>query len=150
MRPRTLVVAVLVALPLVACTGDPEPSTPPTSAASPTDSPIPEGPVSFVPGEFATDVSNVAVALTWDGGAGEMTVENGSSSELGQAGLTAITDEPAEVDATLEGPATIAVGETATFEVTFPESLAPAEAGLLLLSFGGDSWGALSPVVAEG
>ena len=150
MRPRTLVVAVLVALPLAACTGDPEPSTPPTSGATPTGSPIPEGPVSFVPGEFATNVSNVAVALTWDGGTGEMTVENGSSSELGQARLTAVTDEPAEVDATLEGPATIAVGGSATFEVTFPESLAPAEAGLLLLSFGGDSWGALSPVVAEG
>ena len=149
MRAPSLVLAALLTIGAVACTGDATPSTSvPTSATS--GSPIPEGPVSFVPGAFATDVSNVTVALTWDGGTGEMTVENGSTSELGQASVMAITDEPTTVEATLEGPATIAVGETATFEVAFPDSLAPADAGLLLLGFGGDSWGALSPVVAAG
>jgi len=54
MRPRTLVVAVLVALPLAACTGDPEPSSPPTSGATPTGSPIPEGPVSITEGKAVT------------------------------------------------------------------------------------------------
>ncbi len=149
MRARSLLPAALIALALAggACTGEPSPSS--STSAAPSESPIPEGPVRFVPGEYRVEISNVTVALTWNGGTGEMTVENGSTQELGEPSVTALTNEPVQVESTVEGAPSIAVGETQSYEVKFPDSLAPSDAGLLLLHFGEDSWGAFSPVVAE-
>jgi hypothetical protein len=151
MRFRSLVLPALIAVGALCaggCTGSSTTADPPASPASPTGSPLPEGPVRFVPGEFEVLISNVAVDLTWDGGTGTMTVENGSAQELGAPSVTAITNEPAEVEATVDGADSVAVGESQSYEVTFPDSLHPGDAGLLLLAFGGDSWGAFSPVVA--
>jgi hypothetical protein len=150
MRVRSLILPALIAAAAVlpgGCTGSSDTPSPPASSTD-TGSPIPEGPVRFVPGAFEVRISNVAVDLDWDGGAGTMTVENGSTHELGAPAITAITNEPAEVDATVDGAASIPVGESQSYEVTFPPSLDAADAGLLLLAFGDDSWGAFSPVVA--
>jgi hypothetical protein len=149
MRSRTLFTAALLTLTLAvgACTGDGPASTTPRTTPGETGSEIPQGSVAFVPGMYHLELSGVTVRLDWQGAEATMTVENGSGVELGQAAVTAITNEPVTVEATVEGPAAIAVGETASFRLSFGD-LAEPDAGLLLLSFGGDSWGALSPVVA--
>jgi hypothetical protein len=53
------------------------------------------------------------------------------------------------VDATVEPPEGVDPGGEATFTVTFPDTLDPADAGLLILRFGEETWGAMAPLVQE-
>ena len=150
MRTRPVVLALAAsALGAFAagCTGS---STTPTTAAStttPTESPIPSGPIVFVPGEFVTDIADVRSELTWNGGEGTLHVTNASTTDVGAPSLYAITNEPVKVNAEVVNAAPVAPGDEATFTVRFPDTLDPADAGLLILSFGAESWGAMQPVV---
>jgi len=147
--PRLFAVSTLV-LALGACTGGGSTSAGPSSSEpTATASTIPSGPISFVEGEYRTEYADVTADLSWNGGTGELHVVNASELGLEAPALHAVTSEPATVDASVEGAAPIAAGEEATFAVAFPETLEPVEAGLIILSFGDESWGAMAPVVAE-
>ncbi len=140
-----------VVLVLGACTGGStsEPTSPPSSTPTASDSPIPTGQIVFVPGEFFIDFAEVRSDLTWNGGAGELHVTNASDTGLGVPGVYAITTASTTVDAEVEPAEEIPAGAEATFTVTFPDTLDPADAGLLVLSYGEESWGAMAPVVRE-
>jgi hypothetical protein len=87
------------------------------------------------------------VDLTWEGGVGELSIENGSGEDLGAPGLYAVTQQQEHVDATVTDAAPIPDGGSATLQVTFPDSLKAADAGLIAILFGDENWGALSPVI---
>lgn len=130
------------------CTNE---TTTTTTPPSPTGSPLPtvDVPVDFVEGEYTYENFGVVVHLSWDGGAGEMTIENGSGKLLETPGLYAVTREQTQVPADIPDAAPIPAGEQVTLEVVFPDSLSHDDAGLIALTFGDDNWGALAPVIKE-
>jgi hypothetical protein len=135
-----------VALAGVACTAEGDVATPPPS---PDESPLPtvDVDVRFVEGEYEYEKNDVTVALSWNGGTGELTVDNGSGAELGSPSLYAVTPQQTQVLAEIAEAAPIADGGSATLAVAFPDSLRPEDAGLVAIRFGDQNWGALSPVV---
>ena len=151
MPSRRLAVVALFPIVLGACTGTTTTSEPPatTTSVTPTQSGIPSGPIVFVPGEFFIDFAEVRTELSWDGGEGTLHVANDSTTEVGPPGLYAVTTASTTVEATVADAARVEPGGDATFTVTFPDSLDPDDAGLLILSFGEESWGAMAPVVEE-
>jgi hypothetical protein len=154
MISRRLAATAVLAVALSACTSPTTTTTStsaPTSPASPTatQSPIPSGPIVFVPGEFSIDFAEVRSDLSWDGGEGTLHVTNDSDTPVGAPALYAVTRQSTTVDATIQDAAKVDPGEDATFTVVFPDTLNPDDAGLLILSFGGESWGAMAPVVVE-
>lgn len=150
MTSRRLASFAVLACLLAACTGTTTTSgAPGSSTPAPTDSPIPSGPIVFVPGEFAIDFADVLSELSWMGGTGELHVTNDSDTPVEPPSLYAVTTASTTVDATIEDAAPVGPGEEATFVVTFPDTLDPADAGLLILSFGEESWGAMRPVPRE-
>jgi hypothetical protein len=150
MTSRRLASFALLVLATAACTGTTSSTSgSPTSSPTASDSPIPSGPIVFVPGEYFIDYAEVRSDLTWNGGEGTLTVANASDAPLGAPGLYAVTGASTTVDADVESAAPVEPGDEATFTFTFPDSLAPDDAGLLVLSFGEESWGAMIPVVQE-
>ncbi len=150
MRTSTRLTAALVlALGLIAtaCTGD-DPSTDPADPTT-TGSPLPtvDVPVDFVPGEWTYENNDVTVAFSWE--TGSLSVENGSGAELGAPGLYVVTRTQEHVDAEVADTAPVADGDPADLVATFPPDLALADVGLVVLRFGEQNWGAMSPVVAE-
>jgi hypothetical protein len=139
---------LVVALAGTACTGDdPSPSPDDTSSSA---SPLPtvDVPVDFVPGEWTYENNGVTVAFSWEGGA--LSVENGSGAELGAPGLYVVTQTQERVDGEVAGAAPIPDGDSGDLVATFPGDLTLADVGLVVLMFGDQNWGALSPVVAKG
>lgn len=144
-RTRSFIVGVTtLALTGVACTGNGTETS--TSPATPSDM-IPTGPVKIVKGEFELEHVGVVVHLSWAGTTGTMTIENGSDLHLDPPSLYAISQGPpaARVDIELPDPPRLAPGESVDLDITFPIPL--EEMGMVILSFGVESWGALSPVV---
>jgi hypothetical protein len=153
MTARRLAVTALLVVASAGCTGSTTTPTSPASTSSSgptvTESPIPSGPITFVPGEFQIIWADVEADLTWNGGAGELRVTNDSTTPLGPPGLYAVTDASTKVSAKVEPAQETTAGDDGTFTVTFPDSLNPDDAGLLILSFGNESWGAMQPLVKE-
>jgi hypothetical protein len=152
-RPTALLVVLglLVVSVLASCTSNATTdSTPPptTSSTSVSESPIPSGPIDFVPGEYELDESDVTAKLTWNGGTGSLEVTNHSPDELGAPTLYAVTQDERVVDATVDGEA-IASGDTATVDVVFPDDLTLPDVGLMILGFGDISYGVMPPVLVE-
>ena len=133
------------------CTGSTSSSTTSTSGTSETPSSLPTsdlGPVQFVEGEYSYENEGVTVDLTWKGdGPGTLKVDNGSGTDLQAPRLYAVTAADQEIPATVTDAATIPDGESVTLQVSFPASLKLADAGLIVLEFGDQNWGALSPVI---
>ena len=153
MSARRLFLAALLtaSIGLAACTGDgsSETTTPP---APPSDSALPTtdiGPVPFKDGEFAYSSEGIEAHLTWEGGDGTLSVTNDTAAEVGAPGLYAVTQSDAQVDATINDAAAIGPGDEATFDVSFPASLKPDDAGFIVLLLGHANYGALAPVKAE-
>jgi hypothetical protein len=148
-----LTVLTLALVPTgVACTsGGTSTTTPTTTTAAETPSSLPtvNEPFQIVDGEYTYENEGVKVALTWKGGTGDLTVHNGSGTDLQAPGLYAVTAADQEVPATVADATTVLDGQSATLKVTFPASLKPADAGLIVLEFGDQNWGALSPVVTS-
>ena len=154
-RLSTLLVITSV-LATTACTGGDDPSPTPTGpGASPTEdggSPLPTtdpGAVRFEPGVFRYSFDSVSAELRWQGGEGELTVDNGSDRELGEPGLYAVTSDQREVPAEVDGTAPVAAGASETFSFSFPADVTFEETGLVVLLFGDETWGAFAPVPAE-
>ena len=152
-RVLALTVLTLALAPVaVACTGSTANTASTTTAAqSPTSLPtVDTGRVQFVEGEYTYENEGVTVDLTWKGGPGQLTVDNGSGGDLQPPGLYAVTSSDEEIRATVANSATIPDGGSETLRVTFLASLKPADAGLIVLEFGDENWGALSPVIKSG
>ena len=159
MSLRRLCVLSVVVLSLTgaACTGDDEPEPSPTavgSSAEPTDggSQLPTvdpGAVPFEEGLFRYEFDSVKAELRWQGGEGELTVDNGSDRELGEPGLYAVTSDQREVPGEVTDTAPIPAGDSATFTISFPDDVAFEETGFVVLLFGDENWGAFGPVPAE-
>jgi hypothetical protein len=149
-RSAVPVLFLAVVSAAVACTGGTSSTTPPSGATSPAPtslSTVDIGKVQFVEGEYSYENEGVTVSLTWKGDPGTLKVSNGSDGDLQAPGLYAVTPSDQEIHATVAGAATIPQGGDATLRVTFPSSLKPADAGLIVLEFGDQNWGALSPVI---
>lgn len=145
-RPLAALLLIL-ALAGVACTGDdPSPSpTDPIDAGSPL--PTEDVPVDFVPGEWTYENNGVTVAFSWEGGA--LSVDNGSDAELGPPGLYVVTQTQERVDAEVAATAPVPDGDAVDLVAAFPADLTLDDVGLVVLLFGDQNWGALSPVVVE-
>ena len=144
---------VVLALAAAACTGgedpDPGPSdggsepSEPTASALPTEDP---GAVAFERGLFRYQFNSVTAELRWQGGDGALTIDNGSDRELGEPGLYAVTSDQREVPAEIAGTAPVGPGDSASFEISFPDDVAFEQTGFVVLVFGDENWGALAPV----
>ena len=144
---------VVLAMAAAACTGgdDPDPGPSeggaeppePTASSLPTEDP---GAVAFEPGLFRYRFNFVSAELRWQGGDGELTIDNGSDRELGQPGLYAVTSDQREVPGEVSGTAPVPAGDSASFEISFPDDVAFEETGFVVLLFGDENWGAFAPV----
>jgi hypothetical protein len=150
-----LLSVIVLALATAACTGgdDPTPSaSDPGTATVPGGTPLPTddpGAVAFEPGLFRYSFDAVSAELRWQGGRGELTVENGSDRELGEPGLYAVTSDQREVPAEVVGTAPVGAGEAATFTFSFPNTVAFEQTGFVVLLFGDENWGAFAPVPVD-
>jgi hypothetical protein len=147
--PTRSLPALLLVLALMgaACTGD-DPSPSPSDTTD-TGSPLPteDVPVDFVPGEWTYENNGVTVAFSWEGGT--LSVENGSGAELGPPGLYVVSQTQERFDAEVAETGPIPDGDAAGFVATFPDGLTLKDVGLVVLLFGDQNWGALSPVAIE-
>jgi hypothetical protein len=139
---------VLVAMLGAACTGDdgdePTPTTGPTSM-----SPVPSGPVRFELGHYAYEFGGVTADLVFDGSDATMDVKNASGAELAVPSLYVVLGTGGQQDGTVTDAAPIPDGESATFQVTFPDQVNERTVGLVVLSFGASNWGNFAPVPAS-
>jgi hypothetical protein len=136
---------VLVAVLGIACTGgdDDQPTPAPSSTTS---SPVPTGPVHFEPGHYAYEFGGVTVGVVFDGSDASMNVKNASGAELAAPSLYVVMGTGAQRDGVVTDATTIPDGESATFQVTFPDDVDERTVGLVVLSFGDSNWGDLAPV----
>ncbi len=147
-RIPSFIAAVPIAVAIAAaCTGA-EPTIS-SSAPTPPASPLPTTDVeaTIIEGEYVYENNGVKVTLSWHGGEGILTVDNGSGADLGEPGLYAVTPRQTQVSASLTPVGPVGNGQRASIDVAFPESITPADAGLIVLTFGEQNWGALSPKV---
>lgn len=142
---RILPLLVLVAVLGTACTSDDgdEPTPPPSPT---TTSPVPTGPVRFEPGHYRYEFGGVIADLVFDGNVATMDVKNASGAALGEPSLYVVDATGAHLDGIVTDAATIPDGESATFEVTFPDGVNERTIGLVILSFGESNYGAFAPV----
>lgn len=84
-----------------------------------------------------------------DGSSGTLQVSNGSGAELGPPGMYVVTRTGEQVDGVVQDAAAVLDGEEATFEVTFPDPVTEGTVGLVILLFGDDNYGAMTPVAAN-
>ena len=143
-------IAVVVAISAVACTGDdePAPSNTPSAATPSGEAPVATdiGDVAFVPGEWAYDFNGIKATLSMDGSTATLDVKNGSPGELGRPGMYVIAGDGKRYEGAVASSAPIAEGDEVSFEVTFPEQVTPDSVGLAILLFGGSNAGAMAPV----
>jgi hypothetical protein len=137
--------ALVVGLP--ASTGGEDGSPSPASTTT-SESPLPtkDEKYVFVPGKFTYDFNGITAALSWKGGEGTLDVTNGSDADVGAPALYALDQANQRVDATVKGATPLAAGDEKSFQITFPSTLAYADAGLIVLDLGDQNYGAMSPL----
>lgn len=146
--PRRILPLIVVLLALafgVACTGDGNEEPTRTPSASPT-SPIPTGPVRFEPGHYRYEFGGVTADLVFDGSSATLDVNNASGAELAAPSLYVIDGSGAHQDGVVADATPIPDGESATFDVTFPDDVTDETIGLVDLLFGDSNYGLLAPV----
>jgi hypothetical protein len=142
---RILPSIVLVVALGVACTGDGDDGPTSTPSASPT-SPVPTGPVRFEPGAYRYEFGGVTADLLFDGNDATMDVKNASGAELAQPSLYVVDGSGTQRDGLVADAAPIPDGESASFQVTFPDEVTDETIGLVILLFGDSNYGAFAPV----
>jgi hypothetical protein len=151
-RTLSILLSVAVVSLAAACTKSDTSPTPSESGASATASG--QGPVTtnedvtFVPGAYRYSFNNLTATLTLKGSAATLDVKNGSGGDVGAPSIYVITRDDQRYDAKIAAAAGIPDGSEATFEVTFPSQVTEKTAGLIVLSLGGDNYGAFAPVAA--
>ena len=133
-----------MAVVAAACTGGGDGVGTPT-LGSPT-SPPPSGPVRFQPGEYSYRIGGITADLSFDTGTATLEVKNASGAPVAAPSLYVIDATGARYDGTVDAASAIPDGDSATFQVTFPDEVKPRTIGLVILLFGDSNYGAFAPV----
>ncbi len=88
----------------------------------------------------------MTVDVVFDGSDASMDVKNASGAELAAPSLYVVMGTGEQRDGVVTDAATIPDGESATFQVTFPDDVDEQTIGLVILSFGDSNYGAFAPV----
>ncbi len=131
----------------VACTGGGDGS--PSSTSAPASSQAPTGPVRFQPGEYRYAFGGVTASLSFDASNATLEVKNASGADLDPPALYVIDGTGAHEGGTVAGAVAIADGGSATFQVSFPDTVTPKSIGLVILEFGDSNYGAFAPAPAD-
>ena len=148
-RRCAIALVLVLAATAAACTGDDPPPGDGEGPSSSTTSALPTvdaGDVEFERGAFIYEFDSVTAALSWEGGEGTLSIDNGSDRELGEPGLYAVTNDQAQVTGKVVDTATIPPGESTEFTISFPDALTYERMGIIVLLFGDENWGAFAPV----
>jgi hypothetical protein len=145
MKPTgRVVVLLLLAIALGACTGDDGDATAPSGPSPRSDVPTPAQTFTGAPGTAVYEYANegLLVTLELDGSEGTLKVDNGSSNDLDPPDVY-VEDavDGHEIDGEVVNSAPVAAGERATFDVTL-DGVTVDDIGLLVLLFGADNYGA--------
>jgi hypothetical protein len=145
MKPTgRVVVLLLLAIALGACTGDDGDATAPSGPSPTSDVPTPAQTFTGAPGTAVYEYANegLLVTLELDGSEGTLKVDNGSSNDLDPPDVY-VEDavDGHEIDGEVVNSAPVAAGERATFDVTL-DGVTVDDIGLLVLLFGADNYGA--------
>ena len=145
MKPTgRIVVLLLLAIALGACTGDDGDATAPSGPSPTSDVPTPAQTFTGAPGTAVYEYANegLLVTLELDGSEGTLEVDNGSTNDLDPPDVY-VEDavDGHEIDGEVVNSAPLAAGERATFDVTL-DGVTVDDIGLLVLLFGADDYGA--------
>ena len=145
MKPTgRVVVLLLLAIALGACTGDDGDATAPTGPSPTSDVPTPAETFTGAPGTAVYEYANegLLVTLELDGSEGTLQVDNGSANDLDAPGVY-VKDavDGHEIDGEVLASTPVGAGERATFDVTL-DGVTVDDIGLLVLLFGADDYGA--------
>ena len=145
MKPTgRVVVLLLLAIALGACTGDDGDATAPTGPSPTSDVPTPAETFTGAPGTAIYEYANegLLVTLELDGSEGTLQVDNGSANDLDAPGVY-VKDavDGHEIHGEVVASTPVAAGERATFDVTL-DDITVDDIGLLVLLFGADDYGA--------
>ena len=145
MKPTgRVVVLLLLAMALGACTGDDGDATAPSGPSPTSDVPTPAQTFTGAPGTAVYEYANegLLVTLELDGSEGTLEVDNGSTNDLDPPDVY-VEDavDGHEIDGEVVNSAPVAAGERATFDVTL-DGVTVDDIGLLVLLFGADNYGA--------
>jgi hypothetical protein len=145
MKPTgRVVVLLLLAIALGACTGDDGDATAPSGQSLTSDVPTPAQTFTGAPGTAVYEYANegLLVTLELDGSEGTLEVDNGSTNDLDPPDVY-VEDavDGHEIDGEVVNSAPVAAGERATFDVTL-DGVTVDDIGLLVLLFGADNYGA--------
>jgi hypothetical protein len=145
MKPTgRVVVLLLLAIALGACTGDDGDATAPSGPSPTNDVPTPAQTFTGAPGTAVYEYANegLLVTLELDGSEGTLQVDNGSANDLDAPGVyVKAAVDGHEIDGKVVASAPVAAGERATFDVTL-DGITVDDIGLLVLLFGADDYGA--------
>ena len=137
-RPTGL--ALVATLLIAGCTRDPSASTdrPPSTP--------PAAPETGEPGTYAFEFNGVGATFRLHGSSGSIDIRNGTGRRLAAPRLSILdAADGAEHEAEIEGARPLGRGDRRTFDVALGQPMHPRDVGLVILSFGGEVWGALSP-----
>ena len=145
MKPTgRVVVLLLLAIALGACTGDDGDATAPSGPNPTSDVPTPAQTFTGAPGTAVYEYANegLLVTLELDGSEGTMQVDNGSANDLDAPGVY-VKDavDGHEIDGEVVASTPVSAGERATFDVRL-DGITVDDIGLLVLLFGADDYGA--------
>lgn len=146
---RICVPLLLLGLLVSACTGGGEAGERSSAPATPSGEGVVSedtGDTEFVPGRFIYQFNSITAQAAFDDNVATMNVRNGTSAELGAPSLSVLGADDRRYDGVVEGAGPIPDGEQVTLEFTFPDAVTPSSIGLVVLSFGEDNVGAMSPV----
>ena len=98
------------------------------------------------PGTYVYEFNGVGATFRLKGSSGSIDIRNGTGSRLGSPGLSILdAADGEEMEAEIEGASPLGKGDRRTFDVSLGQPMHPRDVGLVVLSFGGEVWGALSP-----
>jgi hypothetical protein len=104
------------------------------------------GNTEFLPGRFIYQFNSITAQAAFEANVATMTIRNGTGSDLGAPSLYVVGTDDRRYDGMVEGAAPVADGDQVTLDFTFPDQVMPQTIGLVILSFGDDNVGAMSPV----
>jgi hypothetical protein len=139
---RTFAVLAVILVGVAGCTSSKSGPTPPPSANHPASSPPP---VTFAPGHFAYDFAGVKATFVMTGHTASLKVQNGVGTQIGPPHVVVIDQKNQHVQGQITGAKPIADGASATFSVSFPDSIDQTTIGLIQISFGDVAYGVLAP-----
>jgi hypothetical protein len=106
----------------------------------------PNAPGTGEPGTYVYAFNGVGATFRLQGSSGSIDIRNGTGSRLGPPRLSILdAADGEELEAEIEGSSPLGKRDRKTFEVSLGKPMHPRDVGLVVLSFGGEVWGALSP-----